>query len=231
MITTKKIIGLGAITALALMSLSLSMPIKAEETASSSPAASSSPSGDEHDQTQVQATSSQAQERDGDHEDEDESDINNVNEHEHEEGDVNNEIKDQLDIEKEIKLASIRFTASSTYGEAISYLRSLQVEIAKIKTNSTVDTASSSLSAGELALLNKLVAEHNDNFQSLNADIDALNAQIQAMIDLLTPISGSTIAPQLRGLLFSEIKEFRRQVKNLANLEALDYQILNQETL
>ncbi len=223
----KKIIGLGSILSLGLMSFALSGAARADDSAASTTSAG--------EQVQIQNQNEDGQDRiksnDDENENEDESDINDVNEHEHEEGDVNNEIRDQLDIEKELKLLNIRLTASSTYGDVIDYLKSLQAEIAKIKTNSTIDTSSSTLSAAEQSLLDKLLAKHNDNFKGLDAGIDELNSQIQALIDLLSPVSANKIAPELKWLLLSEAREFRNQVKDLANLESLDFQILSQETI
>lgn len=220
----KKAVGLGSIMSLALMSLSFTLPAKADATVASTSTVQS------EIQNQDKEIQDQVKDNNGENNDKDESNVNDVNEHEHEEGDVNNDIQDQMDIEKEVKLSNVNLTTISTYGDIVTYLKSLQTEIAKIEANGTVDASSSNLSVAEQALLAKLVNKHADNFKSLKADTAALNSEVQALIDLLSPISTSTIAPELRGLIRSEVKDLRSQVKDLANLEALDFQVLDQET-
>lgn len=161
----------------------------------------------------------------------DEEDAAN-DEERHQEGDVNKDLKDLGDIESEIKVEKVSYQDLNTYGDVIAVLNSFKTEIAKIKANAAVaDQATSSLSVAERNLLDKLLNKHKAAFNALNSRISEVEAQINELIELLTPIADQKIDRSLKNLLYTELRDFRSEIKDSANLESLNIEALNQETL
>lgn len=156
-----------------------------------------------------------------------------VEEEEHEEEDVHHHLDKAQDKLKKIEIVEAEEDNLATYGDVISVLKKYQSVLDQIKNAYVAGAQPKGLNDQEKLLLDKLLGKHSLNFNKLNDRISEINAQILDLINLLTPLSSQTISESfnLKKLLVSELKEFREQIKDLVELEDLDFEVVDSETL
>ncbi len=220
----KAIKTLGVLSLVLLLSISLaSLPLKSQ--ADDSGDNKDNKSQDVSNESQDYHINSTSSDNNSDQADQETEDIS-------EEANVNQDLKDLGDIQKEVKPEKVVARELKTYGDVIDRLNGFKDELAKVKNNAAVsDLADPKLTPAEKALLDKLLSKHQNNFTALNTRITELEGQINDLITLLTPIADQPINLQVKSLIYNTLSDFRSEINDLANLESLNIETLSQETL
>ncbi len=160
--------------------------------------------------------------------DQEEEDIQNTEVDEHAIGQNVDYIKKGLSTEG---LLEVDVEHLQTYGDAIALLEQYRTHLSDIKTALEAN-ATSSLTTSEQVLFERIMVEHRDRFDSLDARIVDVDKQMSDLIDILTPIKDEPIteAYGLKGLLVAELKDFRDAVERIKDFGDVDLQIVEVET-
>ena len=136
------------------------------------------------------------------------------------------------DIKVAVIIPEVSSTTIITYADVVSILTQYQNAIKTITISGTLGDASSTLSVQEKAILSKLMNKHTDNFDRLKARANDLSLQIKDLIDVLTPLGSTTINSSfnLKGLILSQLKDFRNAINDLKDLGDSSVDIIDQET-
>ncbi len=182
--------------------------------------------GGEHPYVATSTTDSHSNEDQS--EDHEAQDIRDAEDSEHAVGQNIDFIKNAF---SKIELQEVNSNQLNTYGDVIAVLQQFRANLSDIK-NAAAVSASTSLSAPEQALLNKLASAHRDRFDSLNARIADVDKQMSDLVDILTPIKDNQISQSfgLKRLLVTELKDFRDAVEKVKDFGDVDFRILEAET-
>ncbi len=119
-----------------------------------------------------------------------------------------------------------------TYADVVNVIKSYEKAVSQISANVGVDTQTANLTAGEKLLLNGLLNKHRSQFNRLNNRIIEINTQLKQLEDLLSPLGAQPISSMygIRGLLISELNNYRDIISGISEFDDLNLQTLQGET-
>ncbi len=184
--------------------------------------------GDGNNQ-EIKSTDNHDQEQEGaDQENEDDNEDGQTNgEH-----DVNSFIVEDSQKIPTINLPQIDEKTILTYADVVTVIKNYENAVLQINTNTGIDTAGSTLSVAEKALLDGLVNKHYNQFSKLTNRINEVNAQLKQLEDLLTPLGTQSISSLygIKDILISELNNYRDIISGLSEFDSLNLQVLKGET-
>lgn len=153
-----------------------------------------------------------------------------IDEMDQEEDNVHNQIT-TIDTAPAPELPEVTPADLVTYGDVVTalgvYSQALDTVASQANVTSTVDN---SLTQQEIDLFNSIVSKHARPFAQLAVRVKEIRDQLQAVSDLLTPLSSASVAPVLKKPLVTALNNFRDEINNLHDFEHASFDILNFET-
>ena len=131
-----------------------------------------------------------------------------------------------------VKVPEVDEKSLLTYADVVNVIKSYENTVSQISADAGVDTGRASLSAGEKALLDNLLGKHHNQFSRLNNRIAEVNTQLKQLEDLLSPLGTQPISTMygIKGLLVSELNNFKDIINGISEFDDLNLQILQEET-
>lgn len=131
-----------------------------------------------------------------------------------------------------LTLPEIDEKSIQTYADVLNIIKSYENAVLQISVSAGVDTQTANLTDNEKALLNRLLDKHHKQFNHLNDRIAEVSAQLKQLEDLLSPLGTQPISPLygIKGLLISELKNYKDIISGISEFDDLNLQILQEET-
>lgn len=131
-----------------------------------------------------------------------------------------------------VKVSEVDQKTLQTYADVVSALKMYEDAVLKISANAGVSTNDTSLTTGEKTLLDSLLNKHHNQFDRFNNRITEVKTQLKQLEDLLSPLGTQPISSMygIKGLLVSELNNFKDIINGISEFDGLNSQILQEET-
>lgn len=161
-----------------------------------------------------------------------ENDMENEDGQSNEEHDVFSLLASDHEKSQTVKVSEVDEKTLLTYADVVNVIKNYEDVVSKISTNAGVDTSVSSLTAGEKTLLDSLLGKHRSKFDRFNNRLTEVSTQLKQLENLLSPLGTQSISSMygIKGLLVSELNNFKDIINGISEFDDLNLQILQEET-
>jgi|GEM_PF-2153790 cytochrome b involved in lipid metabolism len=167
-------------------------------------------------------------EDDGEDENEGDDDMDEV---EQDEDGLNEHVKNWVTTDLYPSTTVVTAAAIQTYSDVMTVLKADQQTVNSLvaSTNAT-NTLEASLSAGENNLLTALISKYKNIFNTVKVRGMEINLQLYAVMSVVEPLGTGTVAPILKNIIISVLKDFSEEIKDLGELARQSVGVISAET-